>query len=195
MKIKLSLFLFYLIVSVNAQETEGYKKLAAKVPFIETEHFIERFKNDSIKREYSISRYNLNDTIYGFYSGRYVEYFKNGNIKFERINDSFGLPLSTKTYFKNGMLWDCTNTIELDTNAETIEDFLFGKYAICLIEEHEIYFGTDSLSKPLLLKKGLTINHKRSGMWYKYRNGKIIKVKMYKIIDRYKYPVGTIFKK
>ena len=195
MNINITLIILFISFTVNSQESENYKKIAKQVAFLKSETFLEKFKNDSIKREFSISKYNIDGEIHKFYSGKYIEYYKNGNVKFERINDRFGLPLSTKNYLNNGYLWMSTNTIELDTNAKTIEDFLFGKLNTSLIEEYKENKGTDSSNKPLLFKKGILINNKKSGIWNKYKEGEIIKTKKYKDRIKFEDPVRTIHKK
>lgn len=195
MNVKLTLFTLFFGIIAASQETENYNKLASQIPILESVSITEKYKNDSIKREFTIVRYNIKGEIYGFYSGKYIEYYKNGNIKFERVNDRFGMPLSTKKYLKNGYLWNSTKTIELDSNAKNIEEFLFGKYNVSIINDYIEYNGMDYMKNPLVFKKGVMINNKKSGLWKKYKDGVVVKINRYKNRLKFQDPLRSFRKR
>ncbi|MCB0459001.1 MAG: hypothetical protein KDC74_03160 [Flavobacteriaceae bacterium] len=174
------LFIFYQVLSLNAQQTDAYKKFTDQLKTYETKKFVKKYKNGKIKEIYSLTYYEYEGVKYSFYSGEYIRYYRNGNKSFERQQDMFGTPLIINWYYPNGDLSETSKTIKLDTKAESLYEFLSSDKSILITSLSEKYLPLNgSKGKPTLRKKGNYLNNKKIGVWEIYKNGKVIKTKSY----------------
>ena len=184
MKNKLTILFLFFIVLTKAQQTKKYLYFSNQIEPLKTERKIEKYKNRNTKKIYNLTTFIFNSEEYLFYSGKYIEYKKNGKIRLERVMDLFGCLLSATEYLYFGNVITY-KTIELDTTAENLENFLFGKKsAIVTLEEKEFY--TNEKKELILFKKGIRVNGEKSGIWETYNKDEVIKSKEYKIRNKYK---------
>jgi hypothetical protein len=171
-------------LSVNSQQTEKYLFYAKKIKPIKSDKITEKYKNEKIKSSYTLTTFNFKGNEYDFYSGKFIEYKKNGKKSYERTMDLFGSLLNSVTYLCCGMIVK-SETIDLDTTAKSLEEFLFGRKSTPIITLEKEFYINDK-KELILWKKGIMVNGKKSGIWEIYEDGKIKKKKKYKNRNKYK---------
>lgn len=185
------LLLYFLVFQLGfSQETERYNFFADQLIPIKTKAFTTKFKNGKVKRKGFVTTYLIDSLEYEVYSGRLVKYNKNGDLSYDLLLDKTGMVLKSKDYI-SGNLFSKTKTIELDTNATTLEEFFFGKH-VSVIYKEEIY-KTNKKEKLILFAKGTLINKKRTGKWFFYKDNKSVKIKTYKKRDKFKNMPGITY--
>ena len=176
------LFLFFVLL-IKAQQTKKYLHFSNMIEPIQSKRVTEKYKNGNTKRIYNLTTFIFDGDEYEFYSGKYIEYKKNGKKRLERTMDLFGCLLTATEYLYFGTVITY-KTVELDTTAENLEDFLFGKKsAIVILEEEEFY--TNEEKELVLFKKGIRVNGKKSGVWEIYDGNKVVNRKKYKLRNKY----------
>lgn len=193
MKDILTYITIFTFLTAYSQQTKKYSDFVNQLEFIKTESVVEKYKNGNLKRKRTMTTYMVDSLEYIVFTGEYVEYKKNGRKKWEEVLDMFGAPLSSKTYL-GGELFFTTKTLELDTNVKTFEEFVYNKKSTSIIYEYSEYYN-DEDGKPILWKRGIKINKKKSGKWSTYENGKVVKTKMYKEIDKFRNMLPTRYLK
>ncbi len=193
MKKKL-LFLFITTFFLcDAQQSEKYKSFLNQLEQVESESNTKLFKNGNIKNISTLVTYKVGEYECYFYVGKVNKYKKNGDKLFELLLDETGVTLNSKSYW-NGKLWIKSSTIEIDTNATNIEEFIFGK-SVSIIYEEEVHYFDKKKNAIVLSEKGIKVNNKKSGLWTFYKNGKINKQKHYKKVDKFKNPIKPSYLK
>ena len=185
MNFKFTIFILFIVLVANSQETETYKRFANQVKPVETKTYTEEYKNGNIKKTKTLTTYNFNGENFVFYSGTYIEYSKKGNKKFERIHNMFGSPLTIKWYDKKGRIIAFSKTIDLDTNAKSTKEFLSSNHIISITSIEEKYIINQPKNKSILRKKGKYVNGFKSGVWEIYKNGEVEKIKKYKVLNKF----------
>jgi len=180
MKLKIFFFFLFAIQIINAQQTEQYKNLTSQIEPLETKKIERKYRNGKIKEVYYLTTYEHKGLKYYLYSGKYYSYFRSGIKSEEREHDMFGVPLFTTWYYSNGDLSLKNKTIEIDTNAKSIKEFLESDKHLTRRLYSEIFIPLNGeKDKPILIKEGEKVNGKRTGIWKFYRKGKLTKEKVY----------------
>ena len=178
MKYLLTFLTLMIAFIANSQETEKYNSFTEQLNLIKSETRETKYKNGQIKEVKTYTTYEFKGEEYILLSGPFILYSKKGVKIFERISNMFGSVLSMIFYDNNGNLLEYSKTIELDTNVDSVEEFLTSKYPESIITETELYFVKKN--KSVLVQKGIEINRKKSGVWNLYKDGKFYKTKKYK---------------
>ncbi|PHR68757.1 MAG: hypothetical protein COA67_12355 [Lutibacter sp.] len=184
MKFKISYLIIFSFLYSFSQQSENYTKLANQLIPTSSDSIVDKFKNGNIKREATLTTYTIEEIEYPFYTGKYTTYKRNGRKTYERVMDMFGMPLSSKVYY-GGELFSSTKTLEIDTQIVSVEEFLMSRKGISIIYEYSEYY-IDKNKKPILWKKGIMVNGKKSGKWITYKDGQIHKTNTYKNRDKFK---------
>lgn len=167
----------------NAQQTERYKKLFGQFIVCDTTTEAETYRNGKPLHVYNRISLLYNNMQFNSDGGDYTEYYRNGNVEFCGTNDPFGFSLYSEGYTPNGKVWMETITTEIDTDANTIEEFLEAP------EEHifmtQVYYFYNFIRKEkkfLRYKAVYRLNNTHiAATIYKYnRKGDLIKTKVKK---------------
>jgi hypothetical protein len=121
--IVLTALCLYSLIS-DAQHTIKYNDLLKDLKLIEKIPDTVYYRNSKIKRVGTISKYKYKGIEYTFYSGKSLEYYRNGNISIDELLDNYGNYLKAKFYDRKGRLWEEWNTTKISPNTSTLDEYL-----------------------------------------------------------------------
>lgn len=177
-----ALHIVILLLSLNcySQHSEEFVKLTSNLKPLEIIKVDLKYSNGNQKEIGTIYEYEFDGYIYSNFSGKHIQYYKDGSIAVECDYDDFGILLSSKYYYGDGNLWFSSKTLIIDTKSANLKDF-FKKSTELTVTENEKNFRYDSKTCEYYLKKsGNRINGKKTGVWITYfENGEVKKEKSY----------------
>ncbi|MEM5566230.1 hypothetical protein WNY78_14005 [Psychroserpens sp. AS72] len=181
MNIKPLIFIIlFLSLQCYSQHSERLINLTSNLKPSDTIHIDLKYSNGNQKEIGTVYEYEFGDYIYSYYSGKRIEYYRDGSIAVEHKYDDFGILLSCKYYYGDGNLWFETQTLKIDSNAIDLKSF-FEKEKHLTITVKDSDFRYDNVKCDYYLKKeGQRINGKKVGIWKTYNtDGSIKKVSSY----------------
>lgn len=171
---------FFISLSCLSQHTEKYQNFASKLKPFKTEKFEETYRKGKLKIKGNLTYYKYDDYDYYFITGKYIEYYPNGNIMFDALYDDFGMNLEWKVYDGNGNLLEEYKTIKIETSAKNLESFLFKKSKSKITSIMKRYKFSNKICGWYKVLEGKKIDSKRIGKWMRFNpDGSIKKVKNY----------------
>lgn len=178
---KITVILVFFISQCSfSQHTEKFQSFASKLKPVKTEAFEETYKKGQLKVKGNHTYYKFDGYDYYFITGKYIEYYPNGNIMFDALYDDFGLNLEWQIYDGNGNLLEEYKTIKIDTSAEDLESFLFKKSKSKITSVMKRYKFSNKICGWYKVLEGTKIDRKRIGKWTRFNpDGSIKKVKNY----------------
>lgn len=171
---------FFISLSCLSQHSEKYQNFASKLKPFKTVKFEETYRKGKLKIKGNLTYYEYDDYDYYFITGKYIEYYPNGNIMFDALYDDFGMNLEWKVYDGNGNLLEEYKTIKIETSAKDLESFLFKKSKSKITSIMKRYKFSNKICGWYKVLEGKKIDSKRIGKWMRFNpDGSIKKVKNY----------------
>lgn len=167
MKITIALSFFILVnMNVFAQHTENFLNMSNQLKFVDSTKIETRFSNGNIKEIKTIIKYEYNGYLYTFKTGENRFYSKKGQKDWELKYDLFGNVLSDKSFNSHGNVYKENNTVKIDTDAKSVNEFLKSKEL--RITSYEKEYTNNSYDNLWLYKEGMRLNGKKIGIWKEY---------------------------
>ncbi|WP_299552733.1 hypothetical protein [Seonamhaeicola sp.] len=162
------------------QHTKGFKKIVFAQSPASTEEVDIKYKSGKQKQVGTLAIYELNNYVYTFLTGKWINYYKSGQILTEAHYDNFGNPITWKMYDGKGNLLRESKAISIDTDAKDFNEFLKNKNSVNILTYEKKYKYTYKACKWFLASEGKMLNYKKTGAWKKYFDeGKIKKIVEY----------------
>lgn len=161
------------------QQGENYLKLMNDLVLVDSIEVKECFKNGQLKLYGLIKVYYHNEYYYKMNSGKHVRYYRNGS-RTVSVYDSWGTNLSNRYYDSKDNLLTQSITTLVDTNADSLDEFLESSNHITFKTYFEDFAYNYKLCKFYLKKSGHSDNGKKDGVWkYYYPSGELKKERHY----------------
>ena len=157
--------------------SSNFKEFASQIEPTDSIEIDTKYKNGVQKVQGKRIRYEYGNYVYEYSIGKWIEYYRNGNVSNEIEYDSFGNMLVYK-WFSNddGALMFESKTIKIDTKAKTLKDFLNPKKYFEILTYNKKYDYSFKECKWYLRCEGQMLNNTKIGTWKKYhKNGQLKK--------------------
>lgn len=173
------LFLLLICNLSNAQHTDRFKKIVSEIEEIESKPDTIFYKNGKIWWINTVTTYRYNLENYSTYSGKQIQYYKNGQIASEAFLGKFGNILSWNSYDRKGNKKTESITTEIDSNADNPTEFFHSDKHLIFKRNVKYFKYSYKLQICYLFKEGQTLNGKSVGLWKTYNEkGELTKEKI-----------------
>ncbi|MEL6812963.1 MAG: hypothetical protein AAFP76_16685 [Bacteroidota bacterium] len=163
------LYVVFLIVPILgfSQYSERYKELTSGIQPIDSLPIDETYRNGRKKAEGLIYVYRIGDDYFEVPVGVVKEYNRGGTLDNITEFDAFGNTLQYTSYGECGICFDA-ETLELQTNAQNISDFLADARYVTTTYYVKQYEYTDIPCSKYLEREGKQVDMKKVGPWKLY---------------------------
>lgn len=179
---KNTLLIFYFLISFCCfgQYTEEFQKFAEQLSPIKTEPYSLTFRKGQLKEKGTRTYYEVDGSEYYFITGKYSEYYSNGQVMIDAVYDDYGKNLSWKLYDGQGNLMEEYKTTKIDTDAKDLEGFLFKRSTWLITSDMKRHRFSPKICGWFMVLEGTKLNNKRIGIWKRYRpDGSVKKERSY----------------
>jgi len=179
-------FIFIFLFSLNcySQQSSEYIALIKDLKPRKTKTIDLKFSNGNQKEIGFSNEFEFGDYIYSYYTGKRTQYYRKGTIVYEYEYDDFGVLLSCRWYDGFDNLLRETLTLEIDSKAKNLKEFLDSDKHLTIKTIERIYRWSTDLNKYYVKKEGKKINGKKVGIWKTYSdNGNLIKESNHKVLE------------
>ncbi|AXO81805.1 hypothetical protein DZC78_02350 [Olleya aquimaris] len=164
----------------NAQHSERFEEILSELKEIESKADTIRYGNGKAWWISTLTTYEHNTEKYSTYTGRQVQYYRNGQIASEILMDKYGNILSWNGFDRLGNKTIESLTTEIDSDASDLSEFFTSEKHINFKRHIKLYKCSKKLGVCYLHKEGQRINGKKKGLWKTYsENGDVKKEKVY----------------
>ncbi len=171
--------IFFITNSIFSQYSKEFLKVVSNIKPYDSIKVIEKFKNGKLKKEYIKTFYIVGKSKYWRYSGKFSEYYKNGNTATNQTFDKFGFLLNYEFFNKKGILISEIKTKVIDTDNKNVLDFFNNKMKHNIISDYKEYYYDKKYN--FLYREGQKHNNDKIGIWRTYNNcGDTIKIKEFR---------------
>jgi antitoxin component YwqK of YwqJK toxin-antitoxin module len=126
------------------------------------------------------TNYKHNSEKFWAKTGEMIQYYKNGQIAHEYFLDNYGNMKRMKIFDRKGNKVEEYLTMEIDSNAKSLNDFFESQNHISDKTFCQIYRYSKDTNSYFLYEEGQRVNSKKSGNWVTYyNNGKVKKEKKF----------------
>jgi len=175
------IILLILFTSFNyGQHSDRYNQLVKDLKKIGSTTDTIYYKNGNIEWITTQTTYEYDSVLYRNYTGKQIHYYKNGQIISETLKDDYGNILNLRWYDRDGNKTYESILIEIDTRANSISEFFYGKNLWDFKRYDKEYKCSYKFDVCYLFREGLRINKKKKGLWKTYNaDGTLKKEKEY----------------
>lgn len=181
MKRLLTIIFLLLICNLsNAQHTDRFKKIVSELEEMESKPDTIFDGNGKVWWISTITTYKYNSENYSTFSGKQIQYYKNGQVASDVFLEKYGNIISWNSYDREGNKTSESITTEIDSNANNLTEFFDSDEHISFKRIEKYYKCSNKLQVCYLFKEGQTVNRKKVGLWKTYNeNGELKKEKTY----------------
>lgn len=171
----LTIILFLIGTIAYSQHTDRFISFTSSIKPIDSIEVNLKFRNGNPKKNGVIIIYESGDYHYEMYTGKLTEYYKSGDIKSIDEFDNIGNLISSQLYDFEGTLYCDMNTLKIDTEAKSIDEFFSTEEHLSILIHAKKYRLSLFPGKWFLLEEGNTLNGERIDKWKRYNKDGTIK--------------------
>ncbi|MFD0991569.1 hypothetical protein ACFQ1R_15835 [Mariniflexile jejuense] len=169
------IFLVLISTLCNSQHSERFLELVKDLEQITCKTDTTYYKNGNVWWTTCWTTYEYNSEKYSTRTGKMVQYYKSGQIANEYSLDNYGNIKSRKNFDRKGNKTLESVTIEIDSNAKSMDEFFDSQNHMTFKTYTAIYRCSKKLGTYYLYKEGQWINGKKNGVWTTYDDNEEVK--------------------
>jgi antitoxin component YwqK of YwqJK toxin-antitoxin module len=169
------LFLLLFSSLSNAQHSDRFLEIVNELKEVESKSDTIFYRNGEIRWINNLTTYQYDFKTYRTHSGKQIQYYKNGQIANKSILDKYGNTLSWNGFDRNGNKTIESITTEIDSNAESLTEFLESEEHLTFKRKNKYYKCSNKLEVCYLFKEGKILNGNKIGLWKTHSENGILK--------------------